>query len=410
MVWFSTPKSLENNTVSFLAIVEIILAIGIYWGIAVYFDVYWHIVSSIAFAPLLLLRSKESNDLSLQKFLKLISKRDGAIYNEKPFIQETELRGRVIGITFLFIFLLIVVVFGKELSFLNLLILAFVSGLGEIYFPIIYAILCKIYAIIKTFKYGYKQISSNWFINNFVTDFNQVPELIKGIEQEKSLNNYQISSIFKQLLKSSLFDKIFIFLIFLIMYSVTFFYRLSIKSTFWFYIPLLFVIKKPNLETSKQIGKFLSELYETTWVKVRGFLALLTLGAFFLTHFNYFSFESINSPFASILSLIYLDFSSLEMWKIFQLLVAIITIGLFFYANAIRVPNISNNIPLQKDIHIKVIYYLNSIRNWFSLFYLLSAFIFLAVHLKIWEYKYTPDFLNSFFTTLLEYIRYVPFN
>ena len=98
------------------------------------------------------------------------------------------------------------------------------------------------------------------------------------------------------------------------------------------------------------------------------------------------------------------------MWKIFQLLVAIITIGLFFYANTIRVPSISNGIPLQKDIHIKTIYYLNNIRNWLSLFYLLSSFIFLAVHFKIWEYKYAPNFLNSFFITLLEYIRYVPFN
>ena len=72
MVWISSEESLKNKEVSFLAIIEIILAVGIYWGVAVYFDVYWHIISSIIIAPLLLLRSKESNKMALQKFSYII--------------------------------------------------------------------------------------------------------------------------------------------------------------------------------------------------------------------------------------------------------------------------------------------------------------------------------------------------
>ena len=68
MVWFSTPKSLENNEVSFLALIEIVLAIGIYWGIAVYFHIYWHLVMSVFIVPFLLLQSKQSIELSLKKF------------------------------------------------------------------------------------------------------------------------------------------------------------------------------------------------------------------------------------------------------------------------------------------------------------------------------------------------------
>jgi len=192
-------------------------------------------------------------------------------------------------------------------------------------------------------------------------------------------------------------------------YFITIFYRIGIKSTFWFYIPLLFVVKKPNLETSENIGKFLSELYQTTWVKVRGLLALLTLGAFVITYFEYYSFREVEVPSIAIIGLLYLDFSSIEIWKICQLLVALLTIGLFFYANAIRVPYVSNNIPLKNDVHVKTIFYLNSIRNWLSLFYLLSAFIFLVVHLKVWEYEYVPNFFNGFLIALLEYIQYIPF-
>ena len=410
MVWISSEESLKNKEVSFLAIIEIILAIGIYWGVAVYFDIYWHIISSILITPLLLLRSKESNKMALQKFSNIINRRDRTIYDKKTFKNGLQVRGKVVAILLLFMFLLFFSIFNNTLSFLHILLLTMISGFGEIYFPIFYAVNCKIFAILSNFKDGYNNFSNNWFINNFVIDNKQVPELILGIEKEPLLKNYQISSIFKQLKIATFFDKFFIVPIFLVMYSSTFFYRLSIKSTFWFYIPLLFIIKKPNLNTSKNIGKFLSELYQTTWVKVRVFLSLITLVAFAITHFNFYSFESIESPFASLLTLLYFDFSSLEIWKIFQLFVALLTIGLFFYANAIRVPNIENSIPLKKDIHIKMIFILNSVRNWISLFYLLSAFIFLATHFKVWEYTYIPNSFNDFFLTLLKWIKYVPFS
>ena len=65
LVWYSSYNSRKINEVSVLAILEIIISISIYWGIAFYFNTYWHIITSTCIAPLLLLKSKESISKSL---------------------------------------------------------------------------------------------------------------------------------------------------------------------------------------------------------------------------------------------------------------------------------------------------------------------------------------------------------
>ncbi len=65
MVLWSSPKSIKDKNISLLAIFEIIIFVGLYWWIAVYFDVYWHIISSIFIAPFLLLKSNQSTSMTL---------------------------------------------------------------------------------------------------------------------------------------------------------------------------------------------------------------------------------------------------------------------------------------------------------------------------------------------------------
>lgn len=402
MVWISTEESLRNREVSFLAIIETILAVVIYWGIAVYFDTYLHILFSVFLTPLLLLQSHESMKMGLELFNKRMSSK----YEDNSL----EMQGTLSVLMLIYgFFFFIIGKFFFNYSFIDIIPYLFLLGFTHIVIKIYYAIGYSTYSIFKNFKFGYRNFMSNWYYNNLSIDFKQPPEIISKIENYDGLDDYKISYMLNHLMKRGFINAIYVLIVLWLIYPFTIFYRLSIKSTFWFYIPLLFVVQKPNLDTSKNIGKFLSELYQTVWAWVRAILAVITVGTFFITYFDYYSFSNLNFPFSSIIFLLYLNFSSIEIWKIFQLLVALLTIGLFFYANAIRVPNVSNNIPLQNDGHVKTIFYLNSIRNWLSLFYLLSAFIFLAVHLKIWEYSYVPNFLYSFFITLLEYVQYVPF-
>ena len=69
-VLYSTITSRNNGYFSVQAITETILAVVAYWGIAIYFDTHWHLVTSLFVAPLLLLRSKISIEKGVRWFLK----------------------------------------------------------------------------------------------------------------------------------------------------------------------------------------------------------------------------------------------------------------------------------------------------------------------------------------------------
>jgi hypothetical protein len=49
--WYSTPESLVEGKVSVLAVSQTILSAAAYWWIAVAFDTYLHLVTSIVIAP-----------------------------------------------------------------------------------------------------------------------------------------------------------------------------------------------------------------------------------------------------------------------------------------------------------------------------------------------------------------------
>nr|VFJ73213.1 MAG: hypothetical protein BECKFW1821C_GA0114237_10478 [Candidatus Kentron sp. FW] len=69
MRWISTPESVEKNEPTVLAIVETVLAVAAYWGIAIWFDTHIHLLVSICVAPLLLLRSRESTEKGVRWFV-----------------------------------------------------------------------------------------------------------------------------------------------------------------------------------------------------------------------------------------------------------------------------------------------------------------------------------------------------
>jgi len=431
VVLHSTKKSIKAQEVSFLAIIEIILSISIYWGIAVYFNTYWHIVLSLVVAPFFLLQSNESIKLSLKKFDEYNQKSKqyynyllyllpvfvliNLLYLKLNYLLINIFSTFILFLFFIFLLSFLFIIFNK----VNITLLLSV-GYGSLIAGILNianAIRAKFIGVLLTLKYGIKNFIENWKRQTLFTDIFIIPEIIYGIENTSDNDSYKISKIlqFIKVPPSKLKDilkfnsdspvSIWMYIIaeyiqFILFYLVAIFYRISIKASFWFYLPLLFIVKTPYLDSSKNIGKFLSELYETALAKVRFILAAIVLIAFIITHFNIGFSKYLNYPFANMIFLFYLDFKSITVWKIFQLLVAVITVTLFFYANYIRVPNISNGIELKKDMHIKSIISLNIIRNLFSFLYLLSAFIFIFHNYEIWEYKYVPDFMHNLIVNL----------
>lgn len=347
----------------------------------------------------------------------------------------------------------------QDLNFFSELILTILSfTIGGIIFLLfsfafvfIFSILIyKLAATTMYIKYGINNIIDNWKENVFVIDSFKTPELVLGIEEDKRIHSFfkfskykhfinyyalffkllkkfkedltcsklDNSSIFiTSIIKVSTFFLNILFYSFLQIYSLIFLffsilYRFSIKSTFWFYLPLLFLVKTPSSieENSGKIGEFFSSLYETYISKLRLFFALIVLGLFFLTYFNFVNFYELSTLFKSFLFLFYVDFSSLEIWKILQILIAILTIIIFLWANAVRTPKVSNKILLEKDLSFLTIFYLNIVRNWISFFYFSSAFIYLSFHYKFWENSFIPNGIKNLFIYLKEIIVFTPFS
>ena len=483
MVWISTKQSLENREVSFLAIVEIFLAIGIYWGVAIYFDAYLHIWMSVLLAPFLLLRSTKS----INKGLTLL---DNGVHAHREyssffrFTLETVIVLNVFLITYILfeqyinpddiVFVLFFLIFCsgigfgigralfgtmdiKRISILSvlcvlstitylgginvlLLILSFLliswivvillPSMSEIFIVIIVDIffgigaslgflfvifIYKLIAVISNFSDGYKDIIQNWRYSNFVIDLKYPPELMFGIEAYNGLNEFKLSESFSQIEKDDedIFNKIIVksfsvSVIYLILYPFAFFYRFSIKATFWFYIPLLILVQTPrSLRDNTTIKNFLSNLHRYAYARFLFILAIIALISFFVLHLNPHYLKEISNPFAIYISIIYFDLSSIEMWKLLQIAIAFLTVVLYFWSDYIWKTEENRNMNFMYNKQIRYIFLLNNIRNVFALFYFLFLFIYISYEFKIWEYKYIPNFVVSFLENAMQVIQYV---
>lgn len=414
MVWHSSESSIQNREISFLAILEIIFATCLYWGIAFYYDFYLHIITSIFIAPFLLLKSDYSIKFVLDKFSNLSC-------NRKPFtILLSNIKFEIFFFFLLILFLFIIFYqFDKSIDFSSILLLSLVYFFVMVYINdiatiLFYSIIFKIQATLKYFFIGIKNISLNWIYSCFIVDVYKIPEIIVEIEEDDRISNDIKISFFVKNIKDE--KSLYIFfnriVITSILYCFAVFYRFSIKSTFWFYIPLLFLVKTPSIieDDSQKVGEFLSSLYETYLAKWRFILALVTLFGFIYSYFNYVDFMNLNIPFTQFLILFYIDISSFEVWRIFQLSIVISTIFIFLGANAIRVPKISNNLELKKDLKVLMIFYLNIFRNWVSFFYFSSAFLYLFFYFDGINTMYLPIGIKSFLLTMYNFIMYKPFN
>ncbi len=475
MTLMSNEKSIVNNEISLLAIIEVIFAIFIYWYIALYFNTYLHIVISIFLTPILLISSNESRKKGLELFNKWTELSDQDItlkvrltmsmstlliitlfsyFSYKLFISSNGLEintlliyafSSIMSGTFLIFFtskraerfdllsrqfvsmhiglILSSLLIGKiPLLTINLLIFVLLIVISRTPGLRIFTALILINTVTYTlgtlsrslvsivisvffyFQQSFYEIANNWRRQTFVIDFHQFPEIIPDIEKSR-IELLKLSYRVDQIKKDPIALIPFL-IVFGPLFLISTIYRISIKSTFWFYIPFLFLTKTPDLNDSSKIGEFLSKLHETALANLRLILAIFVISVFIVTHFDFLNFQNGPSNFKTLVILFYIDFSSIEIWKLLQLGVACLTIIIYIYANHIGIPKRLYNIPHEKDFHVRSILILNMIRNWFSFFYFSFALFYLAYYFKIWEYDVVPMFFQNILNTLTIFISY----
>lgn len=304
--------------------------------------------------------------------------------------------------------ILVLFIFKKKGEIVLGILLTTFLGLGVALGLLFMIFIYKLVSIISNFPEGYKNIIQNWKYNNFMLDIVYPPELMYGIEKYKGLNEYKLSNFYTELKKiDGIIESFSVTATYLILYPFSIFYRFSIKATFWFYVPLLILVRTPsNKNDNIAIKDLLSKLHRYSFAK------LFVWGAsIFLLMFLFFNLEAsyikeLHNPFGIYLSLIYFDFSSIEIWKLLQIFMAILTIILYFWSDYIWKKEENRGMSFIDNKQIKYIFFTNNIRNVISFFYFLLLFIYISYRLEIWNYEYVPNFLENFLLNIIEIVQY----
>ena len=465
-----TKETFKVNSFSKLAVFETIISVLIYIFIAIYFNTYIHLFISVIIAPFLLLKSDVSVKHELNLFNKLFSL---FMFRHKKYdiflsflfyfilfyffslIAELTISDYIvlryifyIIICCLFIYIIsdfndslnmsqkvciflscfLGLFFGFDLDFLEFILAIVIVLFLMIFFSLKYitmiikpllllvillltSLFSKAISIVLSLKSGYKCIVNNWYEYNFVINFHISPELANNIGDDESLQSLKLDNIMAlSFLGNDIINKIALRVAYSILYLFTIAYRISIKSTMWFYIPILMIVKSPHKLKNKKIAEFLSYLFQTYIAKVRLFIAVITIVAFIITYFRFMNIPDLELPLFILISTLYIDFSSISFIKIFQLLISVLTFVLFFWSELYYTPKKKNDIPLEQSIQFQFIYYLNNLRNTISLFYFISAIVLLCYYFQIWNYKYIAIGIQPYINLGVDFILYKPFN
>ena len=185
---------------------------------------------------------------------------------------------------------------------------------------------------------GVAALPANWSRTLFSTDIAHQPELVPGYIGDSEINfNY----LYRKYKRSPDWDHEKTFRAFLIClyFFPTYVYRLSIKSTFWLYWPLVYIADDTRGETRPVV--LFDKLSGTACAWFSALSAATTLVAFFaanfLAHFGTL-WPAVQVAFqvAAIEFLFQLDWASQKPWLWFSLASAAISLCLFFWAGQMK--------------------------------------------------------------------------
>jgi hypothetical protein len=106
-------------------------------------------------------------------------------------------------------------------------------------------------------------------------------------------------------------------------------YRVTLKSTVWFWWPLAFL--GGDLRQTRYPELFQEKLTDTLWAKTSIILAVLTVATFIVSNFFLSGVVFQANPFLSVLGFVFVVDWSLRPWQILAVTAALISIGALFW-------------------------------------------------------------------------------
>jgi hypothetical protein len=336
MLKHSTVESVEARQPTLLACVETLLAIAIYGFIAWRYQTYVHFVVAAVFAPLFLLRTRESTDWLFSNCKNLIDS-----WNVSP----PELPKNIEGLQFKK---------GNAISFFsaNLLVLlvlpvyfffhAFIGFIVIWARVILYRVFSNFYWLIRRPAAAFGAIPQNWFQQAFCVDTFFLPELIPGenlLAKQNQAVPVIVSMYFFIKTKRRGLDRVLAMVLsapILVSYGLSLFYRIGFKATSIFYFPLVWVSSR-GLNDGRPVYERLSRFGAGELEKARRALSLVIAPIVVLKAAVMLGFIDLKAAMDNLIESAWLEkFLSPGFWSWWIVAVTIeivLTFVLFFFAD-----------------------------------------------------------------------------
>ena len=328
------------------ATLETIAAVVVYWWIALKVGVLWPLMIGAAAAPLVLLRSKPAVALGLKWFLRLTKHINDSARQDSQYLARlglgifTLLVAAVnfsIMITLNVPWFFVLPSFFLPLASEGVLHLPSIIGLDEIieiytiFGGVLYilslSISIRLTASLLHPLSGIKALPRNFRQLIFCTSPVQLPELVPGLEESDSeLRVFGFLQHFTRTTDVS--DRIYVSIAALILFLPAWLYRITIKSTAWFWWPLAFL--GGDLKRVQNPELFHWDVMGSLWAKASMRLTYLTLLAFVFANLVVDRVIFEQNPLLSPLGYLLLFDWKLRLWQICALLAASLSIVLVY--------------------------------------------------------------------------------
>jgi hypothetical protein len=244
---------------------------------------------------------------------------------------------------------------------------------------------------------GFLALPENWWRTLFVIDFRHPPEIVPGYEKPDLLQTSQWLTEIKQ---ARTFLEMLVYLTgFAVLFLPAYVYRITIKSTCWFYLPIIYIVRARRFKDTPEF--FADLLWNSPFEWCRRLAATTVLAVLFVNqamsaHTNVLLPTEVVSPIEYVFVI---DLHAIRPWQWFSLTSALLTIFILFFAGTFRIfvrhadgGRLIDNAIVRRAL---ILEYAMRVRN-------LSTFLFLFIafcHILVWQ---VPGYLPTYIFDLLQ--------
>ncbi|MCP4182482.1 MAG: hypothetical protein GY761_04095 [Hyphomicrobiales bacterium] len=235
---------------------------------------------------------------------------------------------------------------------------------------LIRAIATRFFASLRHIVKGVAAFQKNWQRTLFQIDLYHTPEMVPGVGEKIPDLNLGVM-VEKTYSSNEISNKINIAITLPIIFILSLFYRYSLKSTCWLYLPLIYVAHLPGrLQDGEERKAWLmghtSKIQ--SWASLVFAVGSLVFAELAYTDYGMFTdsqdtVQKYNLQAVPLTYLLVLDFSTFPIWHWFSLPAALLTVGLFFAINYLAVDIETRPKADVSGLHARTLIELSRLRN-----------------------------------------------